>query len=56
MLSSNQPYDDDEDLLSPDSIGDDEAQDESSIQRSKTSNQNSMNIERNYIANLLMTL
>jgi hypothetical protein len=49
-----QPYDDNEDLLPTDSIGDDEAQDESSIQGSKTSNQNSMNIERDHIANLLI--
>ena len=49
-----QPYDDDEDLLPTDSIGSDEAQDESSIQGSKTSNQNSMNIEHDHIANLLM--
>jgi hypothetical protein len=50
-----QPYDDDENLLPTDSIGDDKAQDESSIQGSKTSNQNFMNIERDHIANLLMT-
>jgi hypothetical protein len=50
-----QLYDDDEDLLPTDSIGDDEAQDESSIQEPETSNQNSMNIELDHIANLLMT-
>ena len=50
-----QSYDDDEDLLLTDSISDDEAQDESSIQGSETSNQNSMNIERDDIANLLTT-
>jgi hypothetical protein len=50
-----QPYDDDGDLLPTDSISDNEAQDESSIQQSDTSNENSMNIERDHIANLLMT-
>ncbi|XP_059451159.1 protein ALP1-like [Corylus avellana] len=50
-----QPYDDDGDLLPTDIIGDDEAHDESSIQQSQTSNENSMNIERDHIANLLMT-
>jgi hypothetical protein len=50
-----QPYDDDDDLLPTDSIGDDETQDESSIQGSETFNQNSMNIERDHITNLLMT-
>jgi hypothetical protein len=50
-----QLYDDDEDLLPTDSIGDDEAQDELSIQEPETSNQNSMNIELDHIVNLLMT-
>jgi hypothetical protein len=50
-----QPYDDDEDLLSIDSLSDNEAQDESSIQQLHTSNENSMNIKRDQIANLLMT-
>jgi hypothetical protein len=50
-----QQYDDDEDLLPTDSISDNESQDESSIQQSDTSNENSMNIERDHIANLLMT-
>jgi hypothetical protein len=50
-----QPYDDDGDLLPTNSIGDDEAQVELSIQQSETSNENFMNIERNHIANLLMT-
>jgi hypothetical protein len=50
-----QPYDDDEDLLPTESIEDDEAQDESSIQQLETSNGNYMNIERDRIANLLMT-
>jgi hypothetical protein len=50
-----QQYDDDEDLLPTDSISDNESQDESSIQQSDTSNENSMNIERDRIANLLMT-
>ena len=50
-----QLYDDDEDLLPTDNISDNEAQDESSIQQSDTSNENSMNIERDHIANLLMT-
>jgi hypothetical protein len=50
-----QPYDDDGDLLPTDSISDNEAQDESSIQQSDTSNENSMNIECDHIANLLMT-
>jgi hypothetical protein len=50
-----QPYDDDDDLLPTNSIGDDEAQDESIIQQSETSNENSMNIECDHIANLLMT-
>jgi hypothetical protein len=49
-----QPYDDEENLLPTDNIGDDKAQDESSIQGSETSNQNSMNIEHDHIANLLM--
>jgi hypothetical protein len=49
-----QPYDDNENLLSTDSIGDDEALEESNIQGSETSNQNSMNIECDHIANLLM--
>jgi hypothetical protein len=49
-----QPYDDD-DLLPTDSLSDNEAQDESSIQQSDTSNENSMNIERDHIVNLLMT-
>jgi hypothetical protein len=48
------PYDDNEDLLSTDSIGDDKALEESNIQGSETSNQNSMNIERDHIANLFM--
>jgi hypothetical protein len=50
-----QPYDNDEDLLHIDNIDDNEAQDESSIQGSETSNQNSMNIKRDHIANLLIT-
>ena len=50
-----QPYDDHEDLLRIDSLSDNKAQDESSIQLSDTSNENSMNIERDQIANLLMT-
>jgi hypothetical protein len=50
-----QPYDDEKDLLLIDSICNDKAQNESSIQRSETSNQNSMNIERDHIVNLLMT-
>jgi hypothetical protein len=50
-----QPYDDNEDLLLTDSIGDDEAQDKSNMQQSETSNENSMNIECDHIANLLMT-
>jgi hypothetical protein len=50
-----QPYDDDEDLLPTDNIGNDEAQDESSIQGSETSNRNFMNIECDNIANLLVT-
>jgi hypothetical protein len=50
-----QPYNDDEDLLPTDSIGDGEAQDESSIQQSETSNENFMDIERDHIVNLLMT-
>jgi hypothetical protein len=49
-----QPYDDDDDLLPTDSIIDNEAQDESSIQQSDTSNENSINIECNNIVNLLM--
>jgi hypothetical protein len=50
-----QPYDNDDDLLPTNNIADNEAQDESSIQGSKSSNQNSMNIERDHIANLHMT-
>jgi hypothetical protein len=50
-----QPYDDDDDLLPTDSISDNEAQDESNIQQSDPSNENSINIECDYIANLLMT-
>jgi hypothetical protein len=50
-----QPYDDDRDLLPTDNISDNKTQDESSIQQSDTSNENSMNIERDHIANLLMT-
>jgi hypothetical protein len=50
-----QPYDDEKDLLPTDSISDNEAQDESSIQGLETSNQNSMNIEHDHIVNLLMT-
>jgi hypothetical protein len=50
-----QLYDDGADLLPTHSINDNEAHDESSIQQSDTSNENSMNIERDHIANLLMT-
>jgi hypothetical protein len=50
-----QPYDDKEDLLLTDSISDNEVQDESSIQQSNASNENSINIEYDHIANLLMT-
>ena len=50
-----QPYDDDEELLPTDSIGNDKTQDESSIQGLETSNEIFMNIERDHIANLLMT-
>jgi hypothetical protein len=50
-----QPYDDDEDLLPTDSLSNNEEQDESSMQQSDISNENSMNIERDQIANLLMT-
>jgi hypothetical protein len=50
-----QPDNDDEDLLHTDNLNDNEEQDESSIQQSDTSNENSMNIERDQIANLLMT-
>jgi hypothetical protein len=49
-----QPYDDDEDLLPTDSIIDNKVQDKSSIQQSDISNENSMNIEYDHIANLLM--
>jgi hypothetical protein len=50
-----QSYDEDDDLLLIDSISDNKAQDESSIQQSDTSNENSMNIEYDLIVNLLMT-
>ena len=50
-----QQYDDDNDLLLTNSISENEAQDELSIQQLDTSNENSMNIERDHIANLLMT-
>jgi hypothetical protein len=49
-----QPYDDDDDLLPIESIINNEAQDKSSIQQSDTSNENSMNIERDHIAKKLM--
>ena len=50
-----QLYDDDEDLLPTNSISDDKAQDVLSIQQSETSNENSMNIERDHIDQLHMT-
>jgi hypothetical protein len=50
-----QPYDDDKDLLSTDSIIDNKVQDKLSIQQLDISNENSMNIEYDHIANLLMT-
>jgi hypothetical protein len=50
-----QPYDDDEDLLLTDIIIDNKVQDKSNIQQLDISNENSMNIEYDHIANLLMT-
>jgi hypothetical protein len=50
-----QPYDDDEDLLLTNSIIDNKVQDKSNIQQLDISNENSMNIEYDHIANLLMT-
>jgi hypothetical protein len=50
-----QPCDDDEDLLPTDNLSNNEEQNESSIQQLDISNENFMNIERDQIANLLMT-
>jgi hypothetical protein len=50
-----QPYNDDDNLLLTNSISDNEEQDKSSIQQSDILNENSMNIECDHIANLLMT-
>jgi hypothetical protein len=50
-----QPYDDDENLLPTDTLSNNEEQNESSMQQSDISNENSINIERDQIANLLMT-
>jgi hypothetical protein len=52
--SDFQPYDDYEDLLPPETIY--EAQEESSIQQSETSNENYINIKRDRTTNLLITL
>ncbi|XP_042974767.1 uncharacterized protein LOC122306404 [Carya illinoinensis] len=48
------PYDDDEDYLPPGSMEDEEAEDYSSMQQSEISNENVINIERNYITVSLM--
>jgi hypothetical protein len=50
-----QPYDDDKNLLPTDTLSNNEEQNESSMQQSDISNENSINIERDQIANLLMT-
>ncbi|XP_042944492.1 uncharacterized protein LOC122278365 [Carya illinoinensis] len=48
------PYDDDEDYLPPGSMEDEEAENYSSMQQSEISNENVINIERDYISISLM--